>query len=272
MLSITTLIRSGLFMMAATLLSFSLSAAAQDKPAAKDVLNAYGPGGPAPAMKEAAAAFEKKTGVKVNITAGPTPQWLDKAKADADLVFSGSETMMTDFVNAMDGQLSHFNVTPLYLRPLSILVRPGNPKKIRGVKDILKPGIKVLVVNGAGQNGVWEDMAGRKGDIGTVIALRKNIVAYAKNSAEAKKAWTDNKDIDAWLIWNIWQVASPDLADVIAIERDYLIYRDSGIAVTQRGESKPNAKAFVDYLLSDEGAKIFAKWGWMTKDRRKAGV
>lgn len=271
MLSIKAFVRGGLLYMLAGFV-LSLSAAAQDKAATQEILNAYGPGGPAPAMKEAAAAFEKKAGIKVNVTAGPTSHWLNKAKADADLVFSGSETMMTDFVYAMDGQLSHFKVTPLYLRPLSILVRPGNPKKIRGVDDILKPGIKVLVVNGAGQNGVWEDMAGRKGDIGTVIALRKNIVAYAKNSAEARQAWNDNKDIDAWLIWNIWQVATPHLADVVPIERDYLIYRDSGIAITQRAEGKQSAKAFVDYLLSDEGAKIFAKWGWMTEGRKKAGM
>ena len=231
---------------------------------AQETLYAYGPGGPAPAMKEAAAAFEKTAGVKVEVTAGPTPKWLDKAKTDADLVFSGSETMMTDFVYALDGQLSHQQVTPLYLRPLAMLVRPGNPKHIKGVKDLFKPGLKVLVVNGAGQNGVWEDMAGRKGDIKTVAALRSNIVGYAKNSAEAKQTWTDNKDIDVWLIWNIWQVANPQLADVVPIERDYAIYRDAGIAITTRAENKPAAKAFVSFLQSPAGAKIFAKWGWKT--------
>ncbi|OZB51500.1 MAG: ABC transporter substrate-binding protein, partial [Thiomonas sp. 14-66-4] len=119
------------------------------------VLKVYGPGGPAPAMKEAAAAFEKATGVKVDVTAGPTPKWIDAARADADLVYSGSETMMSDFVAAMNGQIDSADVIPLYLRPLSIPVRPGNPRRIRGFKDLLKPGVKVLVVNGAGQNGVW---------------------------------------------------------------------------------------------------------------------
>lgn len=53
---------------------------------AAEALNVYGPGGPAPAMKEAAAAFEKKTGTRVTVTAGPTPKWINKAKADADVV------------------------------------------------------------------------------------------------------------------------------------------------------------------------------------------
>ena len=231
---------------------------------AQGVLKVYGPGGPLPAMQEAAAAFESAHKIKVDTVGGPTPKWIDQAKADADLIFSGSETMMTDFVWAMEDRIVEQSITPLYLRPAAVLVRPGNPAKIKRFTDLLKPGIKVLVVNGAGQNGLWEDIAGRKGDINTVRALRKNIVHYARNSADAKEVWTDKKDIDAWLIWNIWQVANPDLAEVVPIEPEYLIYRDAGIALTKLGESKPAAKQYVQFLQSREGAKIFAKWGWST--------
>jgi len=229
---------------------------------ADDVLRMYGPGGPAPAMREAAAAFEKLAGVKVEVTAGPTPKWLDQAKADADLVFSGSETMMTDFVVALEPLLTHRDVTPLYLRPLAILVRPGNPRRISGFEDLLRPGLSILVVNGAGQNGAWEDAAGRKGDLRTVKALRSNITAFARNSAEAKATWVNDKSLDVWLIWNIWQVESPALADVVNIAPDYAVYRDTGIAVTTRGKLKPQAQRFVEFLQSPAGAAIFVKWGW----------
>jgi accessory colonization factor AcfC len=233
--------------------------------AAQAPLRVYGPGGPAPAMKEAAAAFERAGGNKVEVVAGPTPQWVAQAKTDADLVFSGSETMMTDFVVALEPQLSHREVTPLYLRPMAILVRPGNPARITRFEDLLKPGVAVLVVNGAGQNGAWEDVAGRKGDIRTVKALRANIVGYAKNSAEAKATWSNDKSIDAWLIWNIWQVESPAAADVVEIAPDYAVYRDTGIAITSRAKAKPEARRFVDFLQSPAGAAIFAKWGWLTR-------
>jgi accessory colonization factor AcfC len=238
-------------------LFFSCSAFAQE------TLFVYGPGGPAPAMKEAAAAFEKMSGNKVQVTAGPTPQWLDKAKTDADVIFSGSETMMTDFVAAMDGRINASEVSPLYLRPMSILVRPGNPKHITGLKDVLASGVKILVVNGAGQNGAWEDVAGRKGDIATVRAMRKNIVGYAKNSAEARQQWTGNPDIDVWLIWNIWQVSSPSLAEVVPIEPEYAVYRDTGVVTTSKGKGSPQAQNFIDFLASPEGARIFKKWGWL---------
>jgi len=231
---------------------------------AEMTLNVYGPGGPAPAMKEAAAAFEKKTGTPVTVTAGPTPQWIDKAKADADVIYGGAENMMTDFVAAMEGRIAESEVLPLYLRPYSILVRPGNPRKIRGVRHLLKPGVGILVVQGAGQTGAWEDMAGRKGKIETVRALRKNIVAYAKNSAEARQKWIDDPGIDAWLIWNIWEVSNPDLADVVRVEPDYAIYRDANVVVTTQGKTNPAAQQFVDFLFAPEGARIFRKWGWMS--------
>lgn len=251
----TILSRCAIVGFAATLFMMTLPAIAAEP------LRVYGPGGPLPAMKEAAEAFGKLHGVEVRVTAGPLPGWQMQAKADADLIFSGSEVMMSDFIAALP-EINPSTVTPLYLRPSSILVRPGNPKNIAGVRDLLRPGHRILVVNGAGQQGLWEDVAGRLGRIADVKAFRANVVRVAKNSAEAKQAWIEDKSIDAWLIWSIWQVANPTLADQVEIEPDLRIYRDTGIALTQRGEARPEAKAFIAYLSSPEGSRIFTKWGW----------
>jgi accessory colonization factor AcfC len=140
-------------------------------------------------------------------------------------------------------------------------VRPGNPTHINGLADLLKSGHRILVVNGAGQQGLWEDVAGRLGDIGTVRALRSNIVKVAGNSAQAKQAWTDDNSIDAWLIWSIWQVANANVADQVPLEPQYAIYRDTGIALTKKAQ--PAAKEFANFLASPEGAAIFEKWGWI---------
>ena len=226
-------------------------------------LDVYGPAGPAPAMKEAAEAFSKARNIQVEVTAGPTPDWKAQAGKDADLIFSGSEAMMTDFLAAFP-DLDPASVRPLYLRPSAILVRPGNPKHIKGVQDLLTPGRRILVVHGSGQGGLWEDVAGRLGDIRSVRAMRANIVKFAGNSGEAKQAWQADPSLDAWLIWNIWQVANPKLADLVEIEPEYRIYRDAGVALTRRGRSHPQAQAFIDFLASAKGAEIFAKWGWMT--------
>ena len=232
---------------------------------ALQVLHAYGPGGPAPAMKEAAKVFSDQRHVQVEVTAGPTPTWKDQALKDADLIFSGSEYMMTDFVQRdLPGILKPEAVHTLYLRPSAILVRPGNPKKIRGVRDLARPGIRVLVVQGAGQLGLWEDVVGRAGDVALVGAFRKQIALHAANSAEARKNWVADPTLDAWLIWNIWQKASPDLADAIPTEPAMTVYRSCGAAVTTRTAEPALAAEFLAFLESAEGRAIFGKWGWMT--------
>ncbi len=223
----------------------------------------YGPGGPAPAMKEAAEVFSRTRHVPVEVTAGPTDKWIEKARADADVIFSGSEYMMTDFVKAMDGRIEEPSIVSLYLRPSAILVRPGNPRAIRDLPDLARPGLKVLVVQGAGQTGMWEDMAGKQGDIALVRALRKNIVAHASNSAAAKQLWSEDPRIDAWIIYNIWQVANPKLADLVPVSQKYAVYRSAGAALTKKGMRRPIAAEFVAVLQSKDGASIFRRWGWM---------
>ena len=235
---------------------------------AQEIVHAYGPGGPLPAVKEAAESFSKSRGVRVEVTGGPADAWMQKARADADLIFSGSEYMMTDFVKAMDGRIDETSTVSLYLRPSAILVRRGNPKGIRDLPDLGKPGVKVLVVQGAGQTGMWEDMAGKQGEIGLIRALRKNIVVHAANTGAAKQMWTERADLDAWIVYNIWQVANPQLADIVPVSKEYVVYRSSGAALTKQGAQRPIAREFLEFLQSREGAAIFKKWGWMTGSDR----
>lgn len=233
-----------------------------DRALAAEPVKVYGPGGPAPAMKELAAVFTRARGVPVEIVAGPTNTWLAQAKTDAHLVFSGAENMMTGFIAAFDGQLKSSSVEPLYVRPATLLVRKGNPKGIKGLRDATKPGVKVIVTEGAGQVGMWEDVAGRTGEIALLKGFRANIVEVAANSALARKSWVEKPEIDAWLIWNHWQIANPDIADQVPLEPELTIWRATSIALTDRGARSPDTMAFAAFLTSAEGAAVFKKWGW----------
>jgi accessory colonization factor AcfC len=213
-------------------------------------------------MKEAAVTFGREHHLQVVVTGGPTSQWLPGAKQDGDLIYSGSEDMMSDFVTSLQGVLDSSTIVPLYLRESAILVRPGNPGHISGYDDLLKPGHHILVVNGAGQRGLWEDVAGREGDMASVSKFRANIAVFAPNSGVARTDWIQDKTLDAWLIWNIWQISNPSLAEVVRIDVRHRIYRDCGIGLTVRGASSADARAFIQFLQSPEGAKIFEKWGW----------
>jgi accessory colonization factor AcfC len=138
-------------------------------------------------MKEAAKAFAATHDVSINMVAGPTPRWVDQAKEDADVVFSGAENMMSDFAKALPGAFDLKNAQPMYLRPVAILVRRGNPKRVTGFRDLLRPGMKVLAVAGAGQTGLWEDVAGRTGDLAILRQFRTNLLSCRKPRTAPKR-------------------------------------------------------------------------------------
>jgi accessory colonization factor AcfC len=214
-------------------------------------------------MQEAAAVFGDRHGVKVEVVAGPTDRWLDRAKTDADVIFSSAEFMMSHLVHAGELEIDRASVTPLYLRPSAILVRPGNPRKIRDFPDLLRAGVRVMVVTGSGQTGLWEDMAGKQGDVRTIRAFRQNIVCFAPNSENAMQMWRGREDIDAWVTWNIWYLPLHDHADLVQVSDKYRVYRQCNAALTKRGSAKPLASRLIEFLISDEGAEIFQSWEWL---------
>ncbi|UCE58221.1 MAG: extracellular solute-binding protein [Phycisphaerales bacterium] len=230
---------------------------------AQEVLRVYGSEGPAPAIQQAAGAFGDRNDVKVDVVTGPPDEWLDGAAGTADVVFASAEFMMADFLRATNLAIDEVSVTPLYMRPSAVLVRPKNPKHISDFPDLLKPGVRIMVVTGSGQTGLWEDMAGKQGDIRTIRAFRKNIALFAPNSTAAMRLWDERQDVDAFVTWNIWHMPLRDRAQLIEVSDDYKIYRQCSIALTERGVNKPSARRFIDFLTSPEGARIFESWYWM---------
>ncbi len=61
--------------------------------------------------------LKKSTGIDVHVTSGPTSQWADKAKIDADVIYSGSEAMMSDFESIFTDKILKDSIEPLLLTP-----------------------------------------------------------------------------------------------------------------------------------------------------------
>lgn len=230
-----------------------------------DTLYIFGPGGPYPAIKEVADVFSKKNKVPVKVTKGPFAQWKEQAQKQADLIYSGSEFMMSHFEKELD--IIKESVYPLYLRQSGLIVRPNNPKNIKKWEDLQQPNIRIMVVNGAGLTGVWEDLAGRDKNIEALRAIRKNIVCYAENSGQAQEQWLENDAIDVWITWNTWQKSNPETADFVALDEAHTVYRDCGIAaIRDRVPHNLLAGEFLKFIKSEEVKPIFEKWGWITQN------
>lgn len=225
----------------------------------QDTLYVYGPGGPAAAMEECAKVFSKMHSIPVKVTAGPEAKWIGQAKQNADLVFGGAEYMLTQFKMQHPGLMDSTTRTELYKRGAGILVRPGNPKKISSLKDLTKPGVNILEITGAGQLGMWEDLAGKQNLIG---GIQKNIKGAFGNTALAIDAWKSDTQYDAIIIFASWHNRLKDVSELVKIPAEQTVYRGTPIAITTITNQKPEAQKFIQFLLSAQGHSIFKKWGW----------
>ncbi len=235
-------------------LSFALFANGQP-----DTLFVYGPGGPQAPMEECAKIFSKKMLIPVKVIAGPEANWIDQAKQNADLVFGGAEYMLTQFAMQHPGLIDSRTRTELYKRAAGILVRKGNPKKITSLKDLTKPGVRILDVNGAGQLGMWEDLAGKQNLIG---GIQKNILRSFPNTGAAVNAWKTDNSYDAIIIYSSWYCRLKDVSQLVKIPESQTVYRGTPVAITTISNQKKEARQFIRFLLSNEGHSIFKKWGW----------
>lgn len=225
-------------------------------------VHVYGPGGPAPAMSECARTFNARNSSNVVVTFGPTKKWRDAAAKDADMFYSGAENMMTGFVGEFATQIDETTVVPLYVRAATILVHRGNPLGITGLGDLQKRGVRVMVVQGSGQTGLWEDLAGRVGDVSTIAALRRNITVFAPDTATAHGIWNSAQAPDAWIALMSEHGAHPDESMAIALDPKVVIVRDAGLLLTRAGEARPVTRAFYDFVRSADCAAIFKRFGW----------
>lgn len=105
-------------------------------PTTADTLHVYGPGGPFGPINECAELFSQQTGHLVKVVAGPDPGWIDEARKNGDIFFSAAEYMLTRFISDYPNLVDPATRTELYTRRAGILVRPGNPKGIRGLADL----------------------------------------------------------------------------------------------------------------------------------------
>lgn len=239
-------------------------AAAQAQTAAP--IRCFGPGGPAPAMRVAAEAFRTAHGIPVEIIAGPTPQWAGRVAGEADLVFSGAEYMMDEFIARFADTVDAATRKTLYLRPSALLVRPGNPRGYTGLRDLLaRPPAqaRILATGGAGQVALYEDIAGRTGDIALLRAMRERIVMVAPNTGAAQQEWRSKPDAyDVWLVWNHWQIAAPDVAALVEIEEPFRIWRSAGSVLSRSGAQRPEVRRFEAFLTGEQGRAAFQRFGW----------
>jgi sulfate transport system substrate-binding protein len=157
------------------------------------------------------------------------------------------------------------------------LVRNGNPKGIKDWDDLIKPGVQVIVVNPkTGGNGrmaylaAWGQVRKKGGTDAQaqdyVSKLYKNVPVLAKGGRDATTIFLQ-RNIGDVLITFESEVVSVDTEfganKVDAIHPSSSIVAENPVAIVERTVAKKGtaeqAKAYLNFLYSDEGQEIAAK-------------
>jgi accessory colonization factor AcfC len=176
-----------------------------------------------------------------------------------DIAISGAEYLFDDGedLNVIIGATRR----GLGLRESCILVKPGNPKRFRGLEDLAQPGVRIGVSIIDCLKGLWEDIAGRAR---MVERIRRNITTHLTGCIAITEAVADGR-IDAGFGWSTFKALSENTIDILALPPELKIYRSTCAAVMKQSTKREASEDFIAFLASAEGKAVYRKHGWITE-------
>ncbi len=228
-----------------------------------------------PPTEEAAKAFEKKTGVKVNLAFGGSGFVLSQMMLGkmGDIYFPGSSDFM-EVAKKKGLVFPESEKIVVYLAP-AINVQKGNPKGIKSLKDLSKPGLRVAIASPdavcVGLYAVEIIEKNLKPD--EKAAFRKNLVNYTE-SCEKTATAISLKAADAVIGWRVFEYWDPERIQTIPLKKEEIVRIGYiPIAISRFTTNRPLAQRFIDYILSNEGRAIFKKYQYfMSPDEAFAWI
>ncbi len=209
-------------------------------------------------IKKCADGFTAKFGTKFNFNVNKAEILIEEiAKTrEGDLLTCGSEFILDHA--QLKGLVLKETRKSLGSRTSAILVQKGNPKKVKSMSDLAKKGVQVGVSVSGCLTGVWDDLATKAG---YAEQIRKNTVAYADGCGELM-SFTNKKKVDAILGWDAFKNLNMETMDRIDLPEDLQVQRSTAIGVISYSRNKELAVKFIDFLVSEEGKRIYEEYGW----------
>jgi len=228
-----------------------------------------------PPTEEAAKAYGAKTGVKVDVIFGGSGYVLSQMMLGkkGDLYFPGSSAYM-EVAKKKDVVFPETEKKIVYLVP-AINVRTGNPKNVKTLKDLTRSDLKVAIANPEGVcvGAYAVELVESQFTPQEKEAFRKNLINYTE-SCEKTATAISLKAADAVIGWRVFHYWDPERIETIPLEKSQIIRIGYiPIAVSKFTTNRPQAQQFIDFLLSEDGKRIFRKYQYfMSADEATAWI
>lgn len=224
------------------------------------------------------AASPAGDGAKVFQSYGPSGDQsrIVESGLDADVVALALEPDITRLVDAglvdpdwADGPTGGFVSNSV----VALVVRPGNPKGVRGWDDLVRDDIEVVTPNPLTSGGAQWNIAGAYGAqlergrtheqaLDYLAAVFANVDVQPKGSREALQIFRAGKG-DVLIAYENEAITARQNGEAVEyVVPDETILIQNPIAVTTGSGNRATAEAFVRHLLSPASQGVFAEKGY----------
>ena len=231
------------------------------------------------AFKEIATAFGKANGnatVTFNFAGSDQLAQQIVQGAPADVFASANKKQMDVAIQA--GDIISGTARTFVRNRLVVVYPKDNPGKLQTLKNLAKPGLKIVLANKNVPVGAYAlDFLGKASKLPEYSAtyresVLKNVVSYEEN-VRAVLSKVTLGEADAGIVYTTdaatvkdARIGTLDIPDPLNTIAAY------PIAATKNTRHADLPKKFVDYVLAPEGQEILARYGFIPTNGRAAGA
>lgn len=178
--------------------------------------------------------------------------------APADIFFSAGKKQMQALEDK--GLMAEDTVKDILENKVVVIVPNDSKLAITSVQDLLKPEVGRVAVGEPRSVPVGQYTEETFRNLGMSDAVASKLI-YAKDVREVL-SWVETDNVDAGLVYETDAKISPKVTIVCDTPEGSHAKVIYPVGVTKESAHPDVAKAFVDYLFSDEAKAIFAKYGF----------
>jgi molybdate transport system substrate-binding protein len=204
-------------------------------------------------VEEIARQFTAETGTKVEITYANSGQLLGQIETTrlGDVYIPGE---MGFAEKAAEKKLTAGPArTFCWFVPI-IYVQRGNPRNIREVSDLARPGLKLVLADKSSAVGQLQKKLFEKNSVDEG-GIRKNSVASPPTVTDVALA-VKLGTADAGIVWDALRNFAPAEAEAVAIPSDRNVIAQVTACALSCSRNPRGAASFIEYLLSEKGRAV----------------
>jgi molybdate transport system substrate-binding protein len=223
-------------------------------------LRLYAGAGLREAAEALTAAFQRETGITVDVDYAGSGVLISRAKGDpqADLFMPGDVWYVDRLAEVTDNVAERVRVS--YFVP-TIIVAKGNPKKVSSLQDFARPDLKVALGN---------PQACQIGRLCVQIFAKAGLDSAALKAKQSFTVnelglWVQMKDVDAAIVWDAIAEGIRESVDIIEIPEAVNEISTVVCARLKRAPHPKEAQRFLQFLVSPAGQRLLKEKGYRTE-------